>query len=411
MKKQWLVLLACLCASMISACDFRWNKESSSEEVHTHEWDNGLITTQPTCEEKGVKTFSCDCGESYTEEVSALGHDYQNDTCLVCGYTRAVSQGLEYELNDDGMSYSVVGLGSCTDTDLVIPSAYNDLPVTCIGSEAFFECNSLINVEIGDSVTSVGDIAFALCDALRNVVIGKSLISIGEAPFGVCKSLISITVSKDNEAYQSIDGNLYSKDGKTLIQYATGKTDTSFIIPDSVTSIGSYAFPVCTSLTSVEIPNSVTSIGNWAFTGCTSLTSVEIPDSVTSIGTGAFEECSSLISVEIPDSVTSIAAHAFYSCTSLTSVVIPDLVTCIGDFAFASCDVLREVVIPNLVTSIGEGAFVDCPLLAMVYYNGTAEEWGKLSIRGGNNFKEVYYYSETEASGCWCYVDGVPTAW
>ena len=112
--------------------------------------------------------------------------------------------------------------------------------------------------------------------------------------FSACNRLTSIEVDENNVYYKGIDGNLYSKDGKILVQYAIGKTDISITIPDSVTSIGDYAFSYCTSLTSIEIPDSVTSIGDYAFSYCTSLTSVKIPNSVTSIGDYAFERCDKL---------------------------------------------------------------------------------------------------------------------
>ena len=160
----------------------------------------------------------------------------------------------------------------------------------------------------------------------------------------------------------------------------------------SVTSIGSYAFDYCTSLTSITLPNSVTTIGYDAFEDCRALTNITIPNSVTSIGWRAFEGCSSLtsISVEsgnqnydsrnncnaiietatntiiagcmntaIPNSVTSIGYGAFLGITSLTSITIPNSVTSIGDFAF-DCTSLTSLDIPNSVTSIGEGAFAGC---------------------------------------------------
>ncbi len=217
-------------------------------------------------------------------------------------------------------------------TSVVLPDS-----VTSIGGSAFFHCDSLTSVVIPDSVTSIGGSAFGDCSSLTSVVIGDSVTSIDSYAFSNCSSLTSITVSENNTAYQCIDGNLYTRDEKTLVQYAIGKTATAFTIPDSVTSIGDGAFSGCSSLTNVVIPDSVTSIGSYAFAYCSSLTSVEIPDGVTSIGNGAFSGCSSLTSVVIPDSVTSIGDGAFSDCRRLTSVVIPDSVTSIGRNAFMHC--------------------------------------------------------------------------
>ena len=99
----------------------------------------------------------------------------------------------------------------------------------------------------------------------------------------------------------------------------------------------------------VFIPNSVKTIGDWAFQGYTLLTSVTIPDSVTKIGSHAFDRCTSLTSVIIPNSVTYIAKCAFYNCSSLTSVTIPDSVTTIGDLVFQGCKRLKELILGKRV--------------------------------------------------------------
>lgn len=161
------------------------------------------------------------------------------------------SEGLEITTNYDRSQSVVEGIGTCTDTDIVIPSSYKGLPVTGIVGSAFNGCTSLTSVTIPDSVT------FIWCQAFTD-----------------CTSLTSITVDDNNPEYTSIDGNLYNKDGSELIRYAIGKSDTSFAIPDSVTSIGEEAFSGCTSLTSVTIPDSVTIIWETAFLDCTSLASV-----------------------------------------------------------------------------------------------------------------------------------------
>ena len=115
------------------------------------------------------------------------------------------------------------------------------------------------------------------------------------------------------------------------------------VIEDGVTSIGSYAFQNCSSLTSITIPDSVTCIEYDAFYKCRNLTSITIPNRVTSIGGSAFFGCSSLTSITIPDNVTSIGNFAFYDCTSLTSITIPDRVTSIGDYAFYDCSSLKTI--------------------------------------------------------------------
>ena len=118
---------------------------------------------------------------------------------------------------------------------------------------------------------------------------------------------------------------------------------TSVVIPDCVTSIGSYAFRGCTGLTEIIIPNNVRYIEDYAYSNCTGLTSVTIGSGVTSIGSSAFYNCTGLTNVTIPDSVTRIGSYAFSGCTGLTRIVIPDSVTSIGDSAFQYCYRLVEV--------------------------------------------------------------------
>ena len=218
--------------------------------------------------------------------------------------------------------------------------------VTSIGYYAFYNCTGLTSVAIGNSVTSIGYAAFQYCYGLTSVTIGNSVTTIGEYAFDHCYGLTSIEVDFENQYYSSIDGVLFSKDKTILVCYPCGKSG-SYEIPNSVTTIGSYAFYYCTGLTEVTIPNSVTSIGYGAFRDCTGLTSVTIPDSVTSIGDGAFYGCDGLTSVTIPDSVTTIGSYAFIDCTGLTSVTIGNSVTSIGDSAFYGCNNLKTVYTPK----------------------------------------------------------------
>ena len=183
-------------------------------------------------------------------------------------------------------------------TSVIIPNS-----VTTVDYGAFSSCDSLTSVIIGNGVTSIADDTFYNCIKLTSIVIPDSVTSVGEGVFASCSSLTNISVSDGNINYKDIDGNLYTKDGKTLVQYANGKRDTSFAIPDSVISIGGAAFYNCDNLSTVLIPDSVTTIGDMAFYDCYSLTSVVIPDSVSSIGEYAFRYCLSLTSIKFNGTV------------------------------------------------------------------------------------------------------------
>ena len=141
------------------------------------------------------------------------------------------------------------------------------------------------------------------------------------------------------------------------------------VIGDGVTSIGSYAFYGCSSMTSVNIPNSVTFIGHNAFEDCSGLTSLTIGNGVKSIGYEAFSDCSGLTSLTIGNSVTNIGNEAFICCSGLTSLTIGNSVTSIGRCAFANCHLLTSVDIPNSVESIGESAFASCGLTSITIPN------------------------------------------
>ena len=135
----------------------------------------------------------------------------------------------------------------------------------------------------------------------------------------------------------------------------------------------------------VTIPNSVSSIGDYAFAWCNNLTSVTIGSSVTRIGEDAFRDCKNLTSVTIGNSVTSIGNYAFVSCSNLTSVTIPNSVTSIGAGAFSDCNNLTGVTIPDSVTSIEFAAFFNCGNLTDVYYGGSEAQWDRIHISELNN--------------------------
>ena len=205
-----------------------------------------------------------------------------------------------------------------------------DGSVTEIGAHAFEGCETLTSMTIPSTVTSIRDFAFAGCTSLgaQNTPSGSDITEPSKAP---------------------------NRSG-----------ETTFVIPDGVTSIGAYAFKDCESLTTIIIPDSVTSIGDGAFEGCTNLTDINIPDSVEDMGENVFNGCSSITSVTIPNGVESIEDYAFAGCSNLTEVIIPDTVKSIGQHAFDDCENLVNINIPNGVTRIEPFTFAACMSLTRI---------------------------------------------
>lgn len=329
-----------------------------------------IPSVPPTCIKEGLtegkKCTACDEILVAQETIAPTGeHIFENSyACALCGEEMyKESEGLVFKLSDDQTYYIVSSRGTCADESVVIPYTHEGLPVKKIGLSAFENfhvmssvmipdsiteidgfafnnCDALTEVVIPDSVTKLLDLAFYGCISLTTVKIGKGVEEIGMSAFGCC-GLTSIDVNEENQYYKSIDGNLYSKGGDVLVQYATAKQETKFEIPSHVMTVGSFALESCASLTEVVIPNSVTAIGDFAFSGCIGLTKIEIPSSVVRIADRAFSYCTSLEKIVIPNSVTIVGGLAFYECNKLTiycqRASAPD--GWASDWNFTSCPV------------------------------------------------------------------------
>ena len=347
-----------------------------------------------------VEDLSTEATEKEWKEafVDEWGVKYSKDGRKLLDARRV--QGVYYIIKDrtkiicDGAFYYCSALA-----EVVIPNS-----VTSIGNCAFANCNALSNIAIPDSVTSIGNYAFSSCCSLSDIIIPDSVENVGNGAFQYCSLLECISIPESviclngnpfcnwngkleclSSSFIYEDDVLFNMKKSEIISFRKQKIE-SYIIPDSVTSIGDSAFSGCHSLSNIVIPDSVTSIGNYAFSSCCSLSGVIIPDSVTSIGNDSFRDCSSLSNIVIPDSVSNIGNYAFTLCTSLSNIVIPDSVTSIGTGAFSDCTSLSKIVISDGVTSIGYCAFSRCYSLSNIVIPDSVTSIGEEAFGGCSIF-------------------------
>lgn len=380
---------------------------------HKHTYDKWTQTLAPTCTEKGSEVRNCKrCEYFETREIAALGHQYSAEvtpptsgeqgytthTCARCldryvdTYVPATgSIGLAYEVNSNGSTCTIVGIGTCTDADVYIPATIDGYSVTKIAASAFENCSNITSVTVGNGVENIGEGAFSGCSNLESVTlpfVGESVKSFHRYPFGYVFGTSSYEGGVETQQFYGSKTSptqtvYYIPSGlKSVIitggniyygAFSNCKDLESITIPNDITKIDDAAFSHCQSLTSFVIPNGVESIGEGAFSGCTSLISITIPDSVTKLGESAFVSCQNLTSVTIPGSVALIESYAFEYCSSLTNITISDGVTRIGFNTFANCTALESITLPNSVIKIGIGAFSNCTKLKNITLSQSLE--------------------------------------
>lgn len=268
------------------------------------------------------------------------------------GYT---SGDFTYELNDDGSAIITRYSGSAA--ALTIPSSLDGHTVKQIGSYAFGKNTTLTSVSIPETVTELEYSAFMDCTSLTAVTIPSGLTKAGSLSNGAFSGCSALTTVQFGSGLTSIPEALFESTGLKTIT-----------LPESVTSIGMWAFADCAKLEQVSFPASLTSIDGCAFENCTALTAVTLPKRLTELGNDVFENCSALKSVWIPKSLTNINGFGdgcFAGCTALTDITFETGITKIADHQFDGSPI-KSITIPGTVTTVGMSAFSDCANLTAI---------------------------------------------
>ena len=367
MKKYLAVLVTALILLSLSAC--RENQPSTSLSATSSTPRANLEQTDPSWEQTAPSTVPTE------PEDNDPGHDFSADPdiCSHCGLDY-FSATLEFALADTRDYYILMGPGTCTRTEIVVPASYQGKPVMKIADGAFkrdyydpirINCDKITSITLPESITEIGEAAFQDCWSLSYINLPSGLTEISPYVFYCCFVL------------RSVD------------------------IPDGVTVIGERAFMSCQEgLENVSLPNGLESIEKLAFSGCAVLKEIDIPETVTSIGEGAFSSCRALESIALPQAVEELPYELFYNCVSLKTIEFGDNVRRIGRSALAGCS-FETLILPASVKYIEYSAFAGCRYLRTLYIPSGLEEIQEDSIFNCNSLEfnvcdGVYYLGNPE---------------
>ena len=301
---------------------------------HVHTWTETV--TAPDCAEGGYTTFTCACGESYTDnETRALGHDWADATCKdprICKRCEATEgKALGHNYNSVVTEPTKTEQGYTTHTCTRCGDSYVDNYTNLDGVQ--YDPGTLLFCTDGQALL-YGENG-KVSKTYTGWVTGSYYIYYTqEAPWYQDRLSIRKAIIEDGISLKDIAAWFHGCENLEEVK-----------LGDGVKLIGDYAFYECYKLKSVEIPAGVTGIGTYAFNGCDSLKSIRIPAGVTKLGMLAFSGCIGLTSVEFDkeSQLTSMESFAFSNCSSLAAIHIPASVTSIGDYALSGCHALAAI--------------------------------------------------------------------
>lgn len=291
-------------------------------------------------------------------------HHFNTDCiCETCGY---FDSGLELQLNDDEESYTIIGIGTFSGTDLVIPPVnYDTKPITKIGFEAFSGCYNILAMYIPYTINEI------------------------DTANGFIPNLTNIYLDEYSESFTLKEGALYKKDYSTL--YSVPLNVKTLTIPEETTYITDSAFLGDNKrLESVYYEGT---FDDWCHMqmGWASTSPFQFAEHFYINGEELIGD------IVIPDDITELP-HSLFAYSQITSVVIPEGVTKIGNYVFRGCSDLSVVTLPKTLQYIGQDAFCGCDKLLTVVFNGTVENWMTI---------EFNYYHDLFNNVNKFYIDGV----
>jgi len=351
-----LIFLLAFCALTLASCGEQLNAPSGfvlDEETITLKWNavKGAksYTVSISGQERQITTKKTEVSleklEAGLYEISVKangdGEVIADSEWSTYPLEREHETGLRYQLINNDTEYMLVSGGSA-EGDVIMEELYRNKPVTAIKEKALYGNAKITSLKIGSNVKTIGDKAFSKCGRLESVVVPESVTSIGEYAFQSCKALTSIT------------------------------------LPNSVTEIAPHTFAWCSSLEKVTIGNKVTKISDYAFANCEALTtvqfeeqtddqfSVSFPDTLKTVGNYAFSDCTALPDINFGNGITSIDTYALMNCSAISKVNLGEKLLNINDYAFANCALLTSVSLPNSTSKLGNGVFFGCSELSNV---------------------------------------------
>ena len=260
-------------------------------------------------------------------------------------------------------------------TKVIIPDT-----VTNIGSSSFYGCNNLTELVMSQNIEMVGSYCFSGSPWLESQPDG--VLYFGNVAYRFIDSDCHPSSADEIEPYE--EKKITVKDGTTAIAASFAVNNYNIVeveLPDSIESIGEYAFNHCVNLTAVNTPENLEEVGAYAFAYCYKLQNPVISGKMKGIMPYSFTRCTSFKEVEIPDGVTTISDNAFEDCYDLTTLTLPGSLDYIGNKAFKGCS-LQKLECPENLGYIDDFAFWDNYYLASVKFNDSIRTIGDYAFAG-----------------------------